>query len=57
MREEYRTIDVLRRERETELVDLRKKLNAGDFTAAEQVAHIGPHNSTGVDSQPFLHTA
>ena len=37
MREEYRTIDVLRRERETELVDLRKKLNAGDFTAAEQV--------------------
>ena len=57
MREEYRTIDVLRRERETELVDLRKKLNAGDFTAAEQVAHIGPHNSTVVDSQPFLHTA
>ena len=40
MREEYRTIDLLRRERETELVDLRKKLNAGDFTAAEQVTAI-----------------
>ncbi len=40
MREEYRTIDILRRERETELVDLRKKLNAGDFTAAEQVTTI-----------------
>jgi hypothetical protein len=39
MREEYRTIDLLRRERETELVDLRKKLNAGDFTAAEQVTN------------------
>ena len=37
MRDEYRTIDVLRRDREAELVDLRKKLNAGDFTAAEQV--------------------
>jgi hypothetical protein len=37
MRDEYRTVDVLRREREGELVDLRKKLNAGDFTAAEQV--------------------
>ncbi len=37
MREEYRTIDLMRRDREAELVDLRKKLNAGDFTAAEQV--------------------
>ena len=38
MREEYRTIDLRRRDREAELVDLRKKLNAGDFTAAEQVS-------------------